>query len=127
MKTHNTTIHAKAGSLRVKPDARRTLNDALAASVFIAALTFLSPLAHPRPADCLSRPVHAVGAPGRTLGEAKRLAIVEWSRSAARLHGESYSVWEIAQGRRFWRPDGQTTPRFVVMATPCRAPHIRED
>jgi hypothetical protein len=116
-----------SASFTVWLDTRRQLNDALAASVFVAALALLPSPAHSRPTACLERPVHAVGAPGRTPEEAKRLAILEWSRSAARLHGESYSVWEFAMRRKFWRPDAQTTPRFVVMATPCRAPHVRED
>jgi hypothetical protein len=102
------------------------LNHIVIASALIS-LTLLSTAAEARSSVCLARPVHAVGSPGRTLEEAKRLAVLEWSRSAARLHGESFSVWEFAQRRKFWRPDGQTTPRFVVMATPCRAPHIRED
>jgi hypothetical protein len=127
MTTYSFTARAKCVSLAFWLDARRQLNDVLAASVFVAAMALLSSPAHPRPAVCLLRPVHAVGPAGRTIEEAKRLAILEWSRSAARLHGESYSLWEISQGRKFWRPAGQTVPRFVVMATPCRAPHIRED
>jgi hypothetical protein len=108
----------------IEINALKNLNDALALSVFIAAMALCSGAAHSRP-PCASTVVHAAGLAEATDAKARQSAIDAWKRAVTRRFGETYALWDLAQAPGLWRPDGSREARYVAVARPCPAGGVR--